>query len=73
MSKQYQDFRIKAYKELDIVLELLQKTYLISKDPKVLVSTLYHLKDAQDACIEFVMYLENVNSSALSGAFSIRV
>ena len=40
-------------------MELLQKTYPISKDPKVLVSVLYHLKDAQQACIDFVMYLEN--------------
>ena len=59
MSRHYQDYQKKAHKELDIVLELLHKTYRVSKDPKVLVSALHHLKEAQQACIDFVMYLEN--------------
>ena len=63
MSKHYQDYKEKAHKELDIVFELLQKTYQVSKDPKVLVSALHHLKDAQWACIDFVMYLENKKSN----------
>ena len=63
MSKHFQDYQKKAHEELDIVAELIEKTYTLSKDPKVLVSALHHLKDAQDACIDFVMYLENKDSN----------
>lgn len=59
MSKTHSQYQEEAHRELGIVMELLEATYPLSKDPKVLVSALHHLKAVHQANSEFVMYLEN--------------
>ncbi len=51
-------YRQEAYDQLRIATDLLEKTYHISQDPKVLIAVLHHLKATQEACISFVGYLQ---------------
>ncbi|MCA9477573.1 MAG: hypothetical protein KC535_00315 [Nanoarchaeota archaeon] len=59
MSKAFHQYQEQAHRSLDAAFELLEGAYELSQDPKVLVSALRYLKEAQDACMNFVMYLEN--------------
>lgn len=62
MSK-YSIYQENAHAELSLCAQLLEHTFAISKDPKVLIAVLHHLKKAQDACISFVGYLQGTSLS----------
>lgn len=73
MSETYTGYQARTLRELEIVVELLQTTYPLSKDPKVLVSALAHLKEAKKHLLAFLKFMgEDGALEVLEGKISIQ-